>query len=236
LRCALFKRGRNGAVLTQAGHDFRAEAEAIVQTWDRARQQLSLPAGYSKIFRFGGPVALQDRMSIAWVKWMKGHAPSVAISLEAGNSDFLTDAAIMYLPRQRPGLVIEVLRQENLVLVAHPEMRGSWQTNLVFVDWGHEFRTGYNQTFPDLPSPSLSVALGAVGLQYVLALRGAAYLPAGLVEDIVADGQLVEVAGSPVFRRPIYLVYPSTSRDPDLLAIALSGLRDVTLALDSATG
>jgi DNA-binding transcriptional LysR family regulator len=240
LGCLLFSRGRSGAELTAPGHGFRAHAEKIIQTWDQARQQIALPPGYTGTFRFGGPVALQDRLNIAWVLWMKEHAPGIALQLEAGYSDMLIDslasrmmdAAVMYLPRQRPGLVIEELRQEDLVLVRHPDMTGPWHANFVFVDWGHEFRTSYSEAFPDASAPSISVGLGALGLQYLLALKGAAYLPLGLVQPLIAEGRLQRIVEAPAFRRPIYLVYPTQSRDPDLLAIALSGLRQLASTLD----
>ncbi|WP_434106166.1 LysR family transcriptional regulator [Paraburkholderia caffeinilytica] len=240
LGCLLFNRGRSGAELTPAGQEFRAYAEKIVQTWDQARQQVALPPGYSGIFRFGGPVALQDRLSVAWVLWMKEHAPGIALQLEGGYSDVLTenlssgilDAAIMYLPRRRSGLVIEELLQENLVPVQHPELSGSWHEQFVSVDWGHDFRASYSQAFPGAPAPALSVGLGALGLQYVLALKGAAYLPLGLVAPLLADGRLSEVPEAPVFRRPIYLVYPSRSRSPELLEVALSGLRHLATIVE----
>lgn len=240
LGCLLFSRGRGGAELTPAGLDFRAHAEKIVQTWDQARQQVALPPGYTGTFRFGGPVALQDRLNIAWVLWMKQHAPGIALQLEAGYSDVLIDsiasrmmdAAMMYLPRQRPGLVIEEFRQEDLVLVRHPDLTGPWQANFVFIDWGHEFRTSYSEAFPDIAAPAISVGLGALGLQYLLALKGAAYLPLGMVRPLIAEGRLAGVAEAPAFRRPIYLVYPTQSRDPDLLALALSGLRQVAATVD----
>ena len=240
LGCLLFSRGRGGAELTPTGYAFRAHAEQIIQTWDQVCQQVALPKGYTAIFRFGGPVALQDQLEIAWVLWMKEHAPGIALQLEAGYSDVLIDglvsrkidAAIMYLPRQRPGLVIEELRQEDLVLVQHPDLNGSWHANFVFVDWGHEFKAGFSETFPQVAAPTISVGLGALGLQYVLALKGAAYLPLGLVQPLIVQGSLCRIAEAPAFRRPIYLVYPSQGRDPELLALAISGIRQVVSVLD----
>lgn len=238
--CLLFSRGRGGAELTSAGQDFRGYAEKIIQTWSQARQQIALPAGYVGSFRLGGPVSLQDRLSITWVLWMKRNAPDIALHLEAGYSDVLTegvasgmmDAAIMYLPRQRPGLVVETLFQEDLILVRHSELSGSWQENLVFVDWGPEFRAGFNLAFSNVGAPTLSVGLGALGLQYVQALKGAAYLPRGLVSPLLADGKLVAVADVPVFRRPVYIVYPTRGRDQALLEKVVSGLRELASGLD----
>jgi DNA-binding transcriptional LysR family regulator len=241
LGCVLFRRGRSGAELTPAGRDFRAHAEQIVQSWDRARHHVALPEGFTSIFRFGGPVALQDELNVAWVLWMKENAPSVALQLEAGYSDVLIealasrmmDAAVMYLPRQRPGLVVEELLWEDLILVRHPEFSRPWQENFVAVNWGHEFAADFIQTFPEMPPPSLSVGLGALGLQYLLALKGAAFLPLSLTRPLLADGRLRRVEGVQAFKRPVYLVFPAQPNDPDLLSLALGGLRTVVAQLEA---
>ncbi len=230
-----------GAELTPAGHDFRPLAERILQTWDQARHQVALPDGFTATFRFGGPVALQDQLNVAWVLWMKEHAPTVALQLEAGYSDTLTDrilagtmdATTLYLPRQRPGLVVEELLIEKLVLVRHPRMEGAWQDHFVMVNWGQDFGREFVEAFSDAPIPTISVGLGALGLQYVLALRGAAYLPRSLVGSMLAERRLCPVEGAPVFERPVYLVYPAFSRDPELQSLALGGVRGVAATLSS---
>jgi len=237
LGCLLFSRGRGGAELTPAGYDFRVHAEQIVQSWDQSRHQIALPEGYKATFRFGGPVSLQDELNLAWVLWMKKHAAHVALQLEAGTSDALIeslsarrlDAAIMYLPRQRPSLIVEELLKEKLVLVRHPELTGHWQDAFVMVHWGHEFRVEFARAFPKVPTPTVSVGLGALGLQYVLALKGAAYLPLSLAGPLLADHRLEQVDDAPVFQRPVYLVYPTQKRDAELLDLALSGLRKVAM-------
>ncbi|MCJ8143920.1 LysR family transcriptional regulator [Ancylobacter sp. A5.8] len=235
LGASLFSRSKSGVVPTAAGREFKAYAEKIVQNWDQARQQVGLPKGYSGIFRLGGPVTLQDDLSIAWVAWMKRHAPHVALQIEAARSEVLTeailsgtlDAGIMYLPMHRPGLVVDVLLHENLTLIAHAEAAADWRSHYVRVEWGDDFRGGFSEAFPDLPAPVLSVGLGALGLKYVLALKGAAYLPQSLVAGRLAAGELVAVAGAPVFRRPIYIVYPAKPREPETQHLALEGLRSL---------
>jgi DNA-binding transcriptional LysR family regulator len=240
LGCVLFRRGRSGAELTPAGRDFRIHAEQIVLSWDQARHHVALPDGFTATFRFGGPVALQDELNIAWVLWMKEHAPHVALQLEAGYSDMLIeslasrlmDAAVMYLPRQRSGLVVEELLQEDIVLVQHPALAGRWQENFVAVNWGHEFAAEFIRAFPEAPSPTISVGLGALGLQYLLALKGAAFLPLSLTRPLLATGKLKRVQKAPAFKRPVYLVYPTQPNDPELLARALDGLRAVAARLE----
>jgi LysR family transcriptional regulator, flagellar master operon regulator len=137
----------------------------------------------------------------------------------------------MYLPRQKPGLIVDELLQEKLILVRHPELAGRWQDAFVLVHWGHEFRVEFAHAFPKAPTPTISVGLGALGLQYVLALKGAAYLPLSLAGPLLADHRLEQVEDAPIFQRPVYLVYPIQKRDAELLDLALSGLRKVASEL-----
>jgi hypothetical protein len=45
------------------------------------------------------------------------------------------------------------------------------------------------------------------------------------VRQLLARRRLYRVADAPTFRRPAYRVYPSNPADPDLLELALEGLR-----------
>ncbi|MBZ7924957.1 LysR family transcriptional regulator [Ensifer adhaerens] len=237
LSCILFKRSRGGTELTRAGRDFREYAENIVRTWDHARQRIALPTGFRSLFRFGGPVALQDELCVAWAQWMKRQAPHVALQLESGPSEMLTtalstgmmDAAIMYLPQKRSGLVSEDLLVEDLILVRHPALVGRWQEKFIMIDWGYEFNSSFSHAFPDVPGSSLSVGIAELGLKHVLTLCGAAYLPHSLISPLIATGQLERVPDAPTFQRVVYLVFPTQSRDPEVLEIALDGLRKLAL-------
>ncbi|PZO81447.1 MAG: LysR family transcriptional regulator [Mesorhizobium amorphae] len=236
--CPLFIRSRSGTLPTRAGQELRVHAESIVRAWDQARQQVALPEGITATFRFGGPVALQDGLTVAWVMWMRENAGHAALQIESGSSEALTgalaagmmDAAIMYLPQQRSGLVFEELLTEDLVLVRHPALSRRWQDSFITIDWGFAFRSEFAQAFPDVPATSLSVGAAALGLRHLRALNGAAYLPRSLVEPLLAAGDLVAVPDVPVFQRPVFLVYPTQPRDATLLELALGGLRAVTAA------
>lgn len=238
----LLRRSRGGVELTPAGQLFRTHAEQIVQIWTRAKLQIALPDGYDSIFRLGGPVSIEEWLSLSWTLWMKENAPRVAIHLEAGTSASLTerllaqsiDAAIMYLPQQRPGMVVEELLREELVLVRHRDLVGGWVKNYVNVDWGPEFTTVFQQAFPEAMSPAVSVGLGALGKQYVLALKGAGYLPLSFVRDELDGGTLVIVDGAPRIHRPVYLVYLGQARQTASLSAAIDGLRHIVATRTTA--
>lgn len=234
----LFLRSKAGTELTTAGIRFRRYATTLVRVWEQARQELALPPGLRSVLTVGGQFSLWDRMLLRWVPWMRAAVPDVALRVEVGLSDGLMrqlsegliDVGVMYSPQSRPGLVSEKLLEERLVLVSStPRQLGQWDNNYVFVDWGPEFRAAHSQTFPDLSTPAVSVGLGALGLQHILANGGFGYFPMRVVRPHLQEGRLHAVSEAPEFRRPAYMVYANADEqaDGETLRIAVRGLRHV---------
>ncbi|OIR08042.1 HTH-type transcriptional regulator CysL [mine drainage metagenome] len=237
----LFARSKAGTELTAAGTQFRRYATTMVRVWEQARQELALPPGFRSVLTVGGQFSLWDRMLLRWVPWMREAKPDVALRVEVGLSDGLMrqlsegllDIGVMYSPQSRPGLVMEKLLEERLVLVSTtPRVMGQWDGGYVFVDWGPEFRAAHSQNFPDLSTPAVSVGLGALGLQHILANGGFGYYPMRVARPYLAAGRLHLVADAPDFRRPAYMVYPAADDQSEDLRIAVRGLRHVA-ALES---
>ncbi len=233
----LLTRGRNGVELTAAGRQFHRYALNLVQTWEHARQEVALPRGFRTLFGLGAQVSLWERLIVRWTPWMREKAPDVALRLEADYSyslmrqlsDGLIDVGVMYLPRSMPGLVTEKLLEEKLVLVSTTKRKlfSEYQPDHVFVDWGYDFRDAYNEAYPDAGSPAVSVGLGPLGLQLILENGGSGYFPLRAVRPHLAEKRLFRVPRAPTFRRPAYMVYPSSPIDTDLQAQALEGLRHI---------
>ncbi len=232
----LFVRSKAGTELTAAGAQFRRYAASLVRVWQQARQELALPPGYRAVLTVGGQFSLWDRMLLKWIPWMRQTMPDVALRTEVGMSDQLMrqlgegliDVGVMYNPQSRPGLIIEKLLEERLVMVStRPRDVSEWDENYVFVDWGPEFRSAHGQNFPDMKTPSVAVGLGALGLQHILANGGTGYFPMRVVRGPMADGRLFMVENAPEFRRPAYMAYPSTEAQTEWLQAAVQGLRYV---------
>jgi DNA-binding transcriptional LysR family regulator len=168
---------------------------------------------------------------------MRQNAKDVAIHVEADYSpslmrqlsDGLLDIGVMYNPRQTPGLIIEDLLEETLVLVAtdQRDMVDGWVEDYVFVDWGEEFRRLHSEAFPDMDTPAISVGLGPLGLEYIRQNGGSGYLPMRVVQPFIDNGELFLVGGAPTMRRPAYMVYPEVARYQETLDLALNGLREI---------
>ena len=233
----LFKRSHSGVELTSAGQHFRQYALNIQRLWQQAQQRISLPENFSQVIGLGLQVSLWDRLILKWIPWMRENANDVAIHVEADYSpslmrqlsDGLLDIGVMYRPRQTPGLVIEALLEETLVLVAtdQREMKSGWVADYVFVDWGDVFRVRHSEAFPEMETPAVSVGLGALGLEYILQNGGSGYFPVRVVQPYIQQGRLFFVNGAPEMQRPAYMVFPEKARYQHTLDLALDGLRDI---------
>jgi len=233
----LFKRNHSGVELTYAGQHFRQYAQNIQRLWLQAHQRVSLPESFRQGIGLGSQVSLWDSLVLKWMPWMRRNAADVALHVEADYSpslmrqlsDGLLDIGVMYNPRQTPGLIIEDLLEEDLVLVATDQrkLREGWVEDYVFVDWGNEFRVRHGEAFPEMETPAISVGLGALGLEYILQNGGSGYFPIRVVQPYLEQGKLFMVEAAPQIQRPAFVVYTDNARDQETLEVALTGLREV---------
>lgn len=233
----LFVRNRNGAVLTAAGREFERFAQSFLQLWERARQQLRVPAGRSSVVALGGELSLWNPLLLDWLVWMKQNQPQIAIHAHVGVADQLIeqlrtgvlDVAVLYAPMLLPGFRIELVEEEELVLVRTPADAGHVDgPDYVHVDWGPQFAAtrGLGQTA--FGEPQLMVGLGPLGLSYILRAGGMGYFRKGAVAPHLDSGELERVAGAPQFTYPAYAVFPEEAEARDDVQEALRGLKAVT--------
>jgi DNA-binding transcriptional LysR family regulator len=230
---SLFVRNKAGASLTPAGEQFLRYAQALVQVWRRACEQVAVP-GRHGLLTVGGELSLWNPLLLNWLVWMKRAAPQIALRTEVSVANELMkqvatgvlDIAVMYQPQQLPGLRTEVILTETLLCVMTTGKRNLDESDYVYVDWGAGFSAHHNLRFPDLTSPGLFVDLGPLGLSYILKCGGSGYFRARTVRPYLKTGRLRLVDGAPPFSHPVHAVY-STSGDSTLLEPALRALREV---------
>ena len=231
----LFLRNKAGAVLTPAGAQFQRHAIALIRLWEQARQDANVPSGHTALLRIGGEAGLWNRLLYKWVPWMRANARNVALRCELGLSDGLIhnlvegllDIGVMYAPQSRPGLIVDVLVQEDLVLLeASPPAHQDWPGDYIYVDWGQEFHRSHRLRFPDRASPGLFVGLGTLGFDHMLQHGGSGYFPRTLASPHIASGRVRVVADAPTFALPVYVVHPADA-NAEVIAPALAGLRAI---------
>jgi DNA-binding transcriptional LysR family regulator len=230
----LFVRNKSGATLTPAGERFLRYAPTFVQLWQRARHQVALPPGHRAVLIIGSEVTLSQPLLLDWVLWMRRSLRDIALRVHVDVPQDLinqvaaglVDAAIMYAPQHRPGLKIDLLMEEKLVLVAtQADAALSEDNGYVHVDWGPEFSLHHAMTFSE-ETPSLFVDLGPLALSYILSAGGSGYFRMSAVAPHLESGRLHIVSGTPQFSYPIYVVYTGNIDDA-VLAPALAGLRTI---------
>jgi DNA-binding transcriptional LysR family regulator len=231
----LFVRNKAGASLTPAGEQFMRYAPLLVQVWERARHQVAIPPGVRAVVAVGGELSLWSPFLLDWLVWMRRAAPQLALRTQVGLPEGLMtqvsagvlDIAVLYAPQHRPGLTIELLMKEKLVLVTTARRKGAPASgDYVYVDWGADFAAHHNLAFPELSNPGTYVSLGPLGLQYILKAGGSGYFRHQAVAPHVKSGRLKVVRGAPEFQYSAYAVY-SEGADPKIVTPALAGLRHV---------
>jgi DNA-binding transcriptional LysR family regulator len=242
LGARLFVRNRAGASLTPAGQRFLQHAKNLVLTVDQARHDVGLPSRYRASLRVGGRIALWEGFLPNWVGWMRRTAADVSIRSEIGFEEDLMrrliegtlDIGLMYTPSHAPGLAVEHLFDETLVMVSsRPDTR--WPgDDYIYVEWGPGFYARHREHFPDLERPAQVVNIGWLGIQLILANGGSCFLPVRMARPLLRDGRLFRVTDAPEFPHPAYMVFPRAT-DSEVLHQALTGLRDLALQEQART-
>ncbi|AYG08795.1 LysR family transcriptional regulator [Pseudomonas fluorescens] len=233
LDSTLFVRNRAGARLTADGEAFVVYANQLVQTWEAARRDLPLPEGYRNVLHIGGEVSLCNPLILGWAKALREHIPSHALRTEVRDGEYLLrqlelgvlDAALVFQPQYWPGLQVEQVLEEKLILVrlaARPDP-------YVYIDWGAGFRQQHDAALPDKARAAVSFNLGPLALQYILENGGSGYFRTRVVQSYLESGVMERVPKAPEFSFPTYLVY-SRERDSAILQQALVLLRGVVKA------
>ncbi len=237
----LFIRTKAGCDLTPAGHQFYRYARSIVRVWEEAKHQVAVPEGFEDTLIVGGQYSLWNRLLLRWVPAFQQSMPSVAIRCEIGMpqqliremSEGVMDLAVIYQPEHRPGMVVEELLEDRLIMVT-ADKTIPFSENYMFSDWGEAFREMHAVAFPDLHSPGLTLDLGALGVNLVLNKSGAAYFPERIVQPHIDKGLLSPVPETPRFSYPAYVVYQQEFSAPKIMKQALNTLYEI--AQDAVDG
>src|SRR5690606_3147640 len=235
LGCRLFERNKAGTTLTPAGRLFQKHATSLLRTVERARQDAGIAQGFRASLTLGGRIGVWEGMLLPCLGALREASPDVAIRAEIGFEEELmqslvegrVDIAVLYSPQSRPGLIVERLTDEELLLVStQAQVSGPGEPGYVYVDWGPEFFARHQTSFPEFTGSGLSVNVGWLGLQHVRAAGGSGYFPRRLVATDLDAGRLHESRDAPRLRLPIYVVYPE-ERERNVFDPVLARIRAV---------
>ncbi|WP_198912427.1 LysR family transcriptional regulator [Parvularcula mediterranea] len=233
----LFTRSKAGTALTPAGHQFYRFARSFVRVWEEARHQVAVPEAFDDTLAVGGQVSLWNRLLTRWVPVFQERRPRVALRCMSGMpqrlmremSEGTLDLAILYRPEHRPGMAVEELIEDQLILVTAAPDRPLTES-YIYCEWGTGFGEWHAAQFPELHNPGLAIDLGAIGVNLVINQKGAAYLPRRIVEPHLEEGLLTGIEDAPAFPYPAYAVWQEEFVDHGVMEDALATLRETAEA------
>ncbi len=233
LGATLFIRNRSGARLTPAGRRFIHHAKSLLLTLDQARHEVGLPSRYRASVNIGARIALWEVFLPRWVGEMRRTAPDISIRSEIGFEEDLMrrvvegtlDVALMYTPQHSPGIQVQHLFDETLVLLTTDPQRPWPNEDYIYVDWGPAFYAQHSSNYPNLERPAQVVNIGWLGVQIIISNGGSCFVPVRMAEPLIEAGKLFLMPDSPQFKLPTYMVFPQQSDSP-VQAQVLASLRD----------
>lgn len=230
----LFVRHRNNIELTPAGRKFLGFAEAMLNTWNRARQEISVAEGMQSLLAIAALPSLWDAFLEDWLCQVPDILPDLALRADAGDTDSLLrqlqegtlDLVLLFDPPGTAQFQLREVAPVALVMVSTREgcdCAAAIREGYVLVDWGTSFASLHARHFPDLPAPRLRVSVGRLALGYLLQNGGAAYLPEPMVRR-VEGGRLFRVGDAPVIRKEAYAVYARSTDRRDAIEQVIDSL------------
>jgi DNA-binding transcriptional LysR family regulator len=233
----LFTRTRNNIELTPAGQKLLKHADTILNTWNRARQEIAIEDDSKTPFAVGGVPSLWDILLQDWLNRLLQKDDKLVIHAEVHGAETLVrrlidgilDVAFMFESLQMTELLVDEVGDINLVMVSSkPDLsaKEAVGTNYILVDWGTSFSISHAQHFPDIPSPRLHVHIGRLAYNYILQCGRTAYLAESMVRKELDSKSLFVVNDAPVIKRTAYAAYLPNSERLDTIKQALSGLLD----------
>jgi DNA-binding transcriptional LysR family regulator len=185
-------------------------------------------------------MGLWEDLLLRWLPLFAKLAPDIAVRAIVGLEEDLmpaliegrSDIGVMYTPQARPGLTVQPLLDEELVMVStQPNPPHEPTNDYVYVDWGPEFLAQHSLAFPNYGGSALVVSIGWLGLERILASGGTGYFPRRLVRGHELAGRLHRVEGAPEFRLPAYLCFASGPLAPHI-ELALETIRRIASEAD----
>ncbi|MCG2837239.1 HTH-type transcriptional regulator HdfR [Photobacterium sp. WH77] len=235
---ALFSRQRGNVHLTAAGERLQPYAEAILQTWSRARQDVALSDSRNNQITLGASALVWEFDGLSdWISRIYGAIPELALRLEtvprqAQAKQILNksvDVVITSEPPKIDDLMVNKVRDYQLQLVCHQPDCGMSDIKdfpLIYLDWGTRFAVDHSRINELQKTPILHTHSSKMALEHLLNNGGVGYLPSPVIAHSVESGELHLVNNAPVMEQSLYLVW----RDDNEKVELLNGLLDVAFS------
>ncbi|UAL42251.1 HTH-type transcriptional regulator HdfR [Shewanella inventionis] len=214
----LFERLRNNIQPTPAGERMLGHAEAVLNTWERAKQDIILNQQHSIQLTVSAGPNIWEAYLQPYLQPLHMELDGVSLRTDVLSASVMTrqlierslDIAISFDPPKLDKLELVKLAQVNLVLVADQHNLNLAQTSsipYIKVDWGTAFNITHAQEFTMLPLPVLHTSSARMALDFILNNGGCAFLPEVLVKPYLTNNTLFMVKGANNITRNVYAAY-----------------------------
>jgi len=218
----LIRRQKSGASLTAAGVKLHRYAATISDLWRQARQETALPDGLSSVCNLGCHPDLWQSVGSSVVDFISRTVPDIALSASVGGqselvtwlNDGLIDLSITYWPSTNQSQRVVSTFSDKLILVSSDVNSPiKFDPHYIYVEAGEQFGREHAAAYSDADTARISFNTASVGLDYLLASQGSAYLPERMVRDLINQGELFELTEAPVFMRNAYMLINNSVQD-----------------------
>jgi DNA-binding transcriptional LysR family regulator len=229
----LFSRTRNDIQPTPAGQKLVRHAERILNSWNRARQDIALTEDARVSLAVAGVPSLWDIALQDWLHWVHRELTHIGVTAEAQSQelslrqlmDGTLDLAFLFeSPQMAQLLVSEVFRVPLVMVSTRPnlEPQEAISEDYVLVDWGTSFGIAHARHFPEMPPPAVRIGLGRIARSFLLECGGTAYLAKPMIDQELSENRLFLVQDAPEIDRLAYAVYPLASDKREVVERTLS--------------
>jgi len=233
LGVALFTRTRNNIDLTPAGQKLLKYADSILNSWNRARQDIVLPDDNLIPIAVGGVPSIWDILLQDWLEHVYEKHQNILIHAEVHGQETLVkklidgslDVAFLFEALQIQEVELVEIAAIDLVLVSSEKDQSTvhaMENNYVLVDWGTSFAISHAQHFSEFRAPVMHAHLGRLAYEFIRRRGGSAYLAESMVKKDLKAKRLHRVNDAPVLSRRAYAAIPSRSDRAELLKQLLS--------------
>lgn len=228
LGVTLFTRTRNNIELTPAGQKLLKYADSILNTWNRARQDIVLQDDSIIPIAVGGVPSLWDILLQDWLDKVYQEHKNILIHAEVHGQETLVkklidgslDVAFLFEALQLQEVELLEIASIDLVLVSSQKDQSvpqAMDNDYVLVNWGTSFAISHAQHFAEFKPPVMHAHLGRLAYEFIRRRGGSAYLAETMVRKDIKAKRLFRVKDAPVLSRRAYAAMPSRSDRTDLL-------------------
>ncbi|MGX9462092.1 HTH-type transcriptional regulator HdfR [Shewanella sp. A14] len=214
----LFERLRNNIQPTPAGERMLGHAEAVLNAWERAKQDIILNQQHSTQLTIAAGHNIWDAFLQPLLQPLHLGLEGVSLRTDVLSGSLMTrqliertlDIAITFDPPKLDELELVKLAQIKLVLVTKEKGLNLVQAsdiNYIKVDWGTAFNITHAQDFTTLPQPILHTSSARMALDFVLNNGGCAFLPEVLIQPYLDDQTLYGIENTNSVTRNVYGAY-----------------------------